>query len=69
MSIEEAGCIFKVKGHCMSSIACIAKLCVKYIKEIHLKIPSQGQVMPVTNAYDRKKIDSINSEKIGGQGR
>lgn len=45
----------------MSSVPCIAKSCVKCIKEMHLKIPSQGQVNPLHKAYDRKKIDSMNS--------
>lgn len=49
----------------MSSVPCIAKSCVKCIKEMHLKIPSQGQVNPIHKAYDRKKIDSMNSGILG----
>lgn len=46
----------------MSSVLChYAKSCVKCIKEMYLKIPSLGQVKPVHKAYDRTKIDSMNS--------
>lgn len=46
----------------MSSVLChYAKSCVKCIKEMYRKIPSQGQVKPVHKAYDRKKTGSMNS--------